>query len=200
MRVLLSGALLLWLFALAFVCRGQEYLFARYTPRDGLVNSRARFLYQDSKGRLYVSTFGGLSVYDGSRFINYTTENGLSTGMVNDIIEVGNDSLLIVPNSRAMHVMVHGVIRNIETTDHYYPITNQLIKCSDGFFYSIADDGVFRWEKGRFVKMPLVTSGGREVGPYLISAVESGGKLFILTDPFLGGYPGQGALIVYDLR
>jgi signal transduction histidine kinase/ligand-binding sensor domain-containing protein len=200
MRVLLSGALLLWLLALAFVCRGQEYLFARYTPRDGLVNSRARFLYQDSKGRLYVSTFGGLSVYDGSRFVNYTTENGLSTGMVNDIIEVGDDSLLIVPNSRAMHVMVHGVIRNIETTDHYYPITNQLIKCSDGFFYAIADDGVFRWEKGRFVKIPLVTAGGKEVGPYLISAVESGGKLFILTDPFLGGYPGQGALIVYDVR
>src|SRR5277367_1438867 len=109
MRARLLWALLPCLILLVSVCRGQEYLFVRYTPKDGLVNSRGRFLYQDSKGRLYVSTFGGLSVYDGSRFINYTTENGLSTSLVNDIIEVGDDSLLIVPNSRAMQVMVHGV-------------------------------------------------------------------------------------------
>ncbi len=200
MRSRLLWALLPCLLVIASVCRGQKYLFAHYSPKDGLVNTRARFLYQDSKGRLYVSTFGGLSVYDGSRFINYTTESGLSTSMVNDIIEVGDDSILIVPNSQAMHVMVHGIIRNIETTDHFYPVTNQLVKCSDGYFYSIADDGFFRWEGGRFVKIPLKTSDGREAGPYLISAVESGGRLFILTDGNLGGYPGNSSLIVYDLR
>src|ERR1700749_3772313 len=135
MRLRPLWALLPWLIALVPVCRGQEYLFIRYSPKDGLVNSRDRFLYQDSKGKLYVSTFGGLSVYDGSRFVNYTTENGLSTSLVNDVVEVGDDSLLILPNPRAMHVMVHGIIRNIETTDHFYPITNQLVKCSDGFFY-----------------------------------------------------------------
>jgi signal transduction histidine kinase/ligand-binding sensor domain-containing protein len=200
MRVRQLWAMLTCLVVVLPVCRGQEYLFVRYRPKDGLVNSRARFLYQDSKGRLYVSTFGGLSVYDGSRFINYTTESGLSTSLVNDIIEVGDDSLLIVPNGRAMNVMVHGIVRKIETSDHYYPVTNQLVKCSDGFFYSISDDGFFRWEKGRFVKIPLMTAEGIEAGPYLISAVESGGRLFILTDPLLGGYPGRAALIVYDLR
>ncbi|HET6253536.1 MAG TPA: two-component regulator propeller domain-containing protein [Puia sp.] len=185
---------------LAPLCRGQEYLFVRYTHKDGLVNSRTRFLYQDSKGRLYVSTYGGLSVYDGSRFTSYTTENGLSTSMVNDVIELGDDSLLIVPNGRGLHVMVHGIIRNIPTTDHYYPVTNQLVKCSDGCFYAISDDGLFRWEGGRFVKIALKTAGGMEAGPYLIYAVESGGKLFLLTDPHLQSYPGSASLIIYDLR
>jgi len=182
------------------VCRGQEYLFVRYTPKDGLANSRARFLYQDSKGRLYVSTYGGLSVYDGSRFTNYTTENGLSTSLVNDVVEVGDDSLLIVPNGRALHVMVHGIIRNIRTTDQYYPVTNQLIKCSDGYFYAIADDGLFRWDGARFHKIPLKTADGVEAGPYLAQAVESGGWLFMLTDPNLKSYPSSGSLIVYNLR
>src|ERR1700757_2441278 len=109
MRVRQLWAMLTCLVVVLPLCRGQEYLFVRYRPRDGLVNSRARFLYQDSKGKLYVSTFGGLSVYDGSRFVNYTTENGLSTSLVNDVVEVGDDSLLIVPNTRAMHVMVHGI-------------------------------------------------------------------------------------------
>src|SRR5579871_3663399 len=124
---------------LIFVCpviRGQEYLFAHYSPKDGLVNNRARFFYQDSKGRLYISTFGGLSVYDGSRFINYTTENGLITSLVNDILEAGDDSLLIAPNGTAFHCLVHGVIHNITTTDGFYPIINQLIRCSDGYLYA----------------------------------------------------------------
>jgi signal transduction histidine kinase/ligand-binding sensor domain-containing protein len=185
---------------LVLLSRGQEYLFVRYTPKDGLVNSRARFLYQDSKGRLYVSTFGGLSVYDGSRFINYTTENGLSASLVNDVLEVGDDSLLIVPNGHALHVMVHGIIRNIPTTDRYYPVTNQLIKCSDGFYYAISDEGLFRWVGGRFVKIALKTAGGMEAGPYLIHAVESDGRLFMLTDPSLKSYPGTGSLIIYNLK
>jgi signal transduction histidine kinase/ligand-binding sensor domain-containing protein len=189
-----------WLILLFPVCRGQEYLFVRYTPKDGLANSRARFLYQDSKGRLYVSTYGGLSVYDGSRFTNYTTENGLSSSLVNDIVELGDDSLLIIPNFRALHVMVHGIIRNVPTTDQYYPVTNQLIKCSDGYFYAIADDGLFRWDGRRFMKIPLKTADRTEAGPYLAHAVESGGWLFMLTDPALKSYPGSGSLIIYNLR
>jgi hypothetical protein len=58
------------------------------------------------------------------------------------------------------------------TTDQYYPVTNQLIKCSDGYFYAIADDGM-------------------EAGPYLAHAVESGGWLFLLTDPGLKRYPSS---------
>jgi signal transduction histidine kinase/ligand-binding sensor domain-containing protein len=193
--VLLPGLLLVVLLS-----RGQKYLFVRYTPKDGLANSRARFLYQDSKGRLYVSTYGGLSVYDGSRFTNYTTENGLSTSLVNDIIELGDDSLLIVPNARALHVMVRGIIRNIPTADQYYPVTNQLIKCSDGYFYAIADDGLFRWDGARFRKISLKTADGIEAGPYLAHAVESGGWLFMLTDPGLKSYPSSGSLIIYNLR
>jgi signal transduction histidine kinase/ligand-binding sensor domain-containing protein len=200
MRIRPVWVLLPWLIFLVPICRGQEYLFVRYTPKDGLVNSRARFLYQDSKGRLYVSTFGGLSVYDGSRFTNYTTENGLSTSLVNDVVEVGDDSLLIVPNGKALHVMVHGIIRDVPTTDHYYPVTNQLVKCSDGYYYALSDDGLFRWEGGRFVRVPLKTAEGVEAGPYLINGVESGGWLFILTDPNLKSYPGTASLILYNLH
>ena len=181
-------------------CAGQEYLFARYTTKDGLINARARFLYQDSRGRLYVSTYGGLSVYDGARFVNYTTENGLSTSLVNDVVEMGDDSIWIVPNSRALHVMVHGVLHDIQSTDHFFPITNQLVKCSDGFFYAIADDGLFRWEGQRFVKIRLKAGDGPEAPSFYISGIESDGWLFILTDPLLGGYPGKASLIAFNLR
>src|SRR5687768_12384288 len=70
----------------------QHYPFVHYTPREGLVNNRARFVFQDSKGKLYISTYGGLSIYDGTRFTNYTTTNGLSNDLVNEIVEMGEDS------------------------------------------------------------------------------------------------------------
>jgi signal transduction histidine kinase/streptogramin lyase len=50
------------------------------------------------------------------------------------------------------------------------------------------------------VKVPLKTADGMEAGPYLISAVESEGRLFILTDPHLSSYPGTASLVVFDLK
>jgi len=41
------------------------------TTRDGLANNTIRFLYQDSKGFLWISTLNGLNRYDGHSFITY---------------------------------------------------------------------------------------------------------------------------------
>ena len=198
MRVKLFFYILAWLFYFVPVSRAQQYLFARYTPKDGLINNRVRFLYQDSKGRLYISTFGGLSVYDGSRFINYTTENGLVTSLVNDIVEMGYDSLWIIPNGPGLHCMVHGILRDIKMADSLYPVINQLLKCSDGSFYAIADEGLFHLEHDHFQKITLQSGTEQPPWRYLASAIEWNRQLFIITDPHLG-IPGYASLLVYDL-
>src|SRR5947207_4369874 len=87
---------------------GGQYPFVHYTPKDGLVSSRVRKAYQDSKGRMYFMTAGGLSVYDGARFRNYNTQNGLPNNVVNDILEIGNDSLLVATNSHNLNLLVKG--------------------------------------------------------------------------------------------
>ena len=178
----------------------QQYPFVQYTPKDGLVNNRARFTFQDSKGRLYISTYGGLSVFDGARFTNYTTENGLVTSLVNQVIEMGDDSLWIVPNGHALHCMVNGKIKNFPLSDHTCPVINQLLKCSDEFYYAFTDEGFFRLEKDHFVKIPLIDSQGRNLGVYLSQGVEKDGKLFIISDVNYPVFPGNGKLLVYDLQ
>jgi len=191
---------LVWLVLLVHSTYAQQYLFARYTPKNGLVNNRTRSLYQDSRGRLYIATFGGLSVYDGSRFINYTTDNGLAASLVNDIMEMGDDSLWIVPNGPALHCLVHGVIKDIRTADGFYPVTNQLIRCSDGSIYAISDNGLFRYQQNRFVRVPLTDDQGRTEDGAIIQAVETNHHLLLLTDPFMGAFPGPGSLMLYDWR
>src|SRR6187455_3582956 len=52
-------------------CFAQQYPFVHYSPKDGLVSNRVRSIYQDGKGLMYFLTMNGLSVYDGTRFINY---------------------------------------------------------------------------------------------------------------------------------
>src|SRR5947209_33291 len=104
--------------AYCFICvtaLAQQYPFVYYTPKDGLINSRIRNIRQDSKGRMYFTTFGGLSVYDGTRFMNYSLQDGLVTGVVNDVAEVGPDSLLVSTNAPILNTLVNGKIGLFET-------------------------------------------------------------------------------------
>jgi signal transduction histidine kinase/ligand-binding sensor domain-containing protein len=178
-------------------CLAQKYPFVHYTPREGLVNNKARSVFQDSKGRLYITTFGGLSIYDGTRFINYTSKTGLASYFVNDIVEMAGDSIWILPNSNKVHCMVNGRLKDFIPSDTFTPLINQMIKCSDGFYYALADEGLFRLENRRFINIPINGLPAGTVAKTFLSAVEVGKKLFIVSNPYyrLNG----GSLLVYDL-
>src|ERR1700686_3911613 len=89
-------------------CFAQQYPFVYYTPKDGLANSRVRSIKQDSKGRMVFLTFGGLSIYDGVRFINYNRQDGLADELINDVVEVGPDSFLVATNAAKLNTLVKG--------------------------------------------------------------------------------------------
>src|SRR3981081_4087831 len=92
----------------------QQYAFVNYTTKDGLINNRIHLIYQDKLGKLYFATSEGMSVYDGSRFTNYDTDNGLATSLVNDLVAINDDSVLIVPNASRLQCLVHGKIKEIK--------------------------------------------------------------------------------------
>src|SRR5688572_6873817 len=135
---------LLFLFVCCFFTvstLAQQYPFVHYTPKDGLVNSRVRKAYQDSKGRMYFMTYGGLSIYDGARFKNYTVENGLSLDLVNDVLELGPDTLLVATNTCGLNLLVGGKMNRFKTAGPHCPIVNYFLKSIDGTVYTTADDG-----------------------------------------------------------
>src|ERR1043165_6597812 len=118
---------------------GGQYPFVHYTPKDGLINSRVKKAYQDSKGRMYFLTYGGLSVYDGARFINYSTQNGLASNVVNDILEVGEDSLLVATNSNVVNVLVKGKIGTLETKGVGNVLVNHFYRSHAGSIFLSSD-------------------------------------------------------------
>ncbi len=74
---------------------------------------------------MYFITYGGLSVYDGTRFINYRQDNGLANELVNDITEAGPDSILVASNTQLLNTIVKGRLGVYETADKFYPLINR---------------------------------------------------------------------------
>ena len=91
----------------------QQYPFVHYSPDDGLVSNQVRSIYQDSRGRIYFITLNGLSVYDGARFTNYTSEDGLHSDIINCVMEMGDDSVWVATNTNAINYIVNGKIKTL---------------------------------------------------------------------------------------
>lgn len=71
--ILILGTFLLH----SFFGYSQDYLVHTYTENEGLANSKVMDVIQDSTGRMWFATRGGISVYDGSDWKSYTISNGL---------------------------------------------------------------------------------------------------------------------------
>ena len=69
------------------VVLGQRLPIKTYTTADGLAHNTVNRIVRDSRGFLWFCTDDGLSRFDGYRFTNYGTDQGLPHGQVNDVLE-----------------------------------------------------------------------------------------------------------------
>lgn len=90
--------------------QAQRLHFRSYTVMDGLVANPVRCIYQDSEGFIWIGTFEGLSRYNGYKFTNYTTSNGLSHNFVNSLFEIGG-KLLVAENNGVVDIVQNRAIR-----------------------------------------------------------------------------------------
>jgi len=80
--------LLFWLLFLPLIGLSQQYSFRNYNIEDGLAQSQVRSILQDRDGYLWIGTEGGgVSRFDGQRFVNYTTKDGLPDNTILTIYE-----------------------------------------------------------------------------------------------------------------
>lgn len=84
-QLLLSSTLLLGICILSLDVSAQQYFFQNYNTENGLVQSQSSCLAQDRFNRLWVGTWGGISVFDGTYFKNYTRLDGLISNAITAI-------------------------------------------------------------------------------------------------------------------
>jgi ligand-binding sensor domain-containing protein len=178
-------------------CFSQQYPFVHYTPKDGLVSNRVRSIYQDSKGRMYFLSMNGLSVYDGSRFTNYTSEDGLENDIVNCIMEMADDSMWVATNTNRLNCLVKGKLKPLTLNNISHPVINYLCRDENRGLYAAADDGLFMFQQDSFSKLPFTDMLGKDINSYIANLLSVGNYLLCLRDPGLGG---AYILYLYDCR
>lgn len=166
----------------------QQYPFVHYTPKDGLISNQIRNIYQDSKGRLYFFSINGLSVYDGSRFTNYTTKNGLGLDIINCVMEMGDDSIWIVTNSAVINCLVKGKMKKLDLEGAPIVI-NRLIKDDNNILYAASEQGLYKFDQNGFIKLPFNDTKGEDRSRFLSSIYSYGHYLLLQRDPSL--LPGE---------
>jgi len=83
----------------------QELPFETYNVNNGLANSEVTAIFQDSKGRLWFGTSGGISCYDGASFTSLSIRDGLVYNAVLDITEDSRGNLWIATRDGVSRLM-----------------------------------------------------------------------------------------------
>lgn len=97
-QILLPFGIWLLPFSQAIVF-AQSYYFEQYSVVDGLPQSQVYAIHQDSKGYLWIGTYGGgLARYNGIGFTNYAELQGLSGNYIQSITEGKNGDIWIGTN------------------------------------------------------------------------------------------------------
>ena len=82
------------LFLLSIPLSAQQYNFRTYSLEEGLTQSQAVSIFQDSRGFLWIGTFGGgVCKFDGKKFRSFTEKDGLINNMVMNIAEDKNGNI-----------------------------------------------------------------------------------------------------------
>ncbi|MEJ7673776.1 MAG: two-component regulator propeller domain-containing protein [Chitinophagaceae bacterium] len=129
----------------------QQLIFKTYSVEDGLVSNHVQRIYQDKKGFMWIGTIEGLSKYDGHKFINYTTINGLSDNNVNDMYELADGKLYVAENDGTVDILQQDAI--VKKAAFRNVVINQFYKSRDNRILAATDtSGIHEIKNGNLVK------------------------------------------------
>ena len=81
-----------------------------YSVADGLNMKSAEAVAQDSKGFLWVATFGGLNRFDGLTFKSYTTRHGLRQNFIAALLIDQQDRVWLGDAGGGITLIEHGEV------------------------------------------------------------------------------------------
>lgn len=118
-------------------CRSQSFSSINYSIEHGLPQSQVGAITQDGSGYLWVGTAtGGLSRFDGKKFVNYTTGHGLLSPAIQCLS--WTPERLWIGTARGLNTMVNGQI-----SEHPFVPREEVKKilAHDTLMWAVLSDG-----------------------------------------------------------
>lgn len=131
----------------------QRYNFEHYDIEDGLTQSQITGITQDPQRRLWISTLGGVSCFNGKYFCNYGKSDGLSGNYCTDILSLyGN---LLIGTSEGLSSYNYRKFSTVKNTEKG---EIKLLKLSSGLTYGLQSGILYRILKGAVYPIPVTGS------------------------------------------
>jgi len=156
---------------------------------DGLPDNSVRSLLEDREGQLWIGTEGGVSRYDGERFVTYTTQDGLPNNRVVSLLEDQEGQLWIGTEGGVSRYDGERFVTY--TTQDGLPNNRvvSLLEDREGQLWIGTEGGVSRYDGERFVT--YTTQDGLP-NNYVVSLLEDReGQLWIGTTDGASRYDGE---------
>lgn len=154
----------------------QRFFFQSYSTQDGLAQSQVTSICQDSIGYLWVGTLGGVSKYNGNKFFNYSTDNGLFNNRVNTIKMINSKLFIghqggisIIENKKVVKYSLGKDTHTINVTD--------IISYNGKIIISTNGKGLYQFENNKITPINLL-EGDYE---FVRDLIEWKGELYIAT-------------------
>ncbi len=163
-----------------------------FTIKNGLGDNFVRGLYQSSDKRIWISTGGGLTEFDGQRFRNYTMLHGLTDNRVTIITEDREGDLWIgTEHSGVMRLTRNGFISygaadGVGLTAMHSLWENQngeLLAIGETYFIARFESGGIRSIRPALPQLPDSAWGSQTI------FLDHEGCLWVLTETGLYRYP-----------
>jgi diguanylate cyclase (GGDEF)-like protein len=145
------------LFALPVVIHSQELPIVHYGTKEGLSSVFIISITQSKDGRMWIAHNGGISVYDGAEFKNWSHEDGLLGTAPNSIIIDNNDVLwMAFPEEGLQYMGRNGSLGTIPGTDRFFQEYRIpfLYRMKDGSIWGAGSEGYYKISKTK-VEGPL---------------------------------------------
>ncbi|MBT0606917.1 sensor histidine kinase [Aequorivita echinoideorum] len=114
----------------------QKYSFKNFTIEDGLVSNETSDIFQDKKNRIWVTSTGGVSCFNGKSFTNYSTKNGLASNVAFSIFEDSKGRIWVGTLNNGISIIENGRVRNPQGIDFStLGSCNDFLEAADGTIY-----------------------------------------------------------------
>ena len=134
----------------SFSMSAQRYQFKKFKTEDGLVNNETFAILQDRENRIWVTTTGGISCFNGKTFKNYTVAEGLASNIVFSIFEDSKGRIWAGTLENGVSIIENGKIHNPEGVDFKsLASANTILEGADGTIYIIFLNGIVTYKNGK---------------------------------------------------